>query len=76
MSPEQEGIVLRVKQRTQDFWSQQKQARIACQTYLVRIRGAPGIVSQIPVSLSEPWFLVQTMAYLTQRLGQESRPCK
>ena len=36
MSPEQEGTVLRVKQQTQDFWSQQKQAGIACQTYLVR----------------------------------------
>ena len=24
MSPEQEGIVLRIKRQTQDFWSQQK----------------------------------------------------
>ena len=34
VTPGQEGIVLGVKQRTQDFWSQQKQACIACQTYL------------------------------------------
>ena len=34
MSPGQEGIVLRVKQQTQDFWSQQKQAHIYYQAHL------------------------------------------
>ena len=35
MSPGQEGIVLRVKRQTQDFWSQQKQAHIDYQAHLV-----------------------------------------
>ena len=34
MSPGQEGIVLRVKQKTKDFWSQQKQAHIYYQAHL------------------------------------------
>ena len=34
MSPGQEGIDLRLKQQTQDFWSQQKQAHIDYQAHL------------------------------------------
>ena len=34
VSPGQEGIVLRIKGQTQDFWSQQKQAHIDYQAHL------------------------------------------
>ena len=34
MSPGQEDVVLRVKQQTREFWSQQKQALIDYQAYL------------------------------------------
>ena len=34
MSPGQEDIVLRVKKKTKDFWSQQKQAHIYYQDHL------------------------------------------
>ena len=34
MSPGQEGIVLRVKRHTHDFWSQQKQAHLDSQPIL------------------------------------------
>ena len=34
MSPGQEGIVLRAKRQTHDFWSQQKQAYIGSQVHL------------------------------------------
>ena len=34
MSPGQEGAVLRVKQQTQDFQSQQKQAHLDSQAHL------------------------------------------
>ena len=34
MSPGQEGVVLRVKRQTQDFWSQQKQAHLDSQAHL------------------------------------------
>ena len=34
VSPGQEGIVLRIKQQTQDFWSQQKKAHIDYQAHL------------------------------------------
>ena len=34
VSPGQEGIILRVKWQTQDFWSQQKQAHMVYQAHL------------------------------------------
>ena len=34
MSPGQEGTVMRVKQQTQDSWSQQKQAHLDSQAHL------------------------------------------
>jgi len=34
VSPGQEGLVLRIKQQTQDFQSQQKQAHIGYQAHL------------------------------------------
>ena len=37
-------------------------------------RGAQEIAPQIPVSLSRPRFLAQTVSCLTQTLGQESPP--
>ena len=41
MSPGQEGIVLRIKQQTEDFWSQQKQAHIDYQAHLLARPDSP-----------------------------------
>ena len=38
VSPGQEGMVLRIKGQTQDFWSQQKQAHINYQAHLKSIK--------------------------------------
>ena len=39
LSPGQEGIILRVKWQTQDFWSQQKQTHIDYQAHLDQVQG-------------------------------------
>ena len=39
MSPGQEGVVLRVKRQTQDFWNQQKQAHIDYEAHLLQEGG-------------------------------------
>ena len=39
MSLGQEGVVLRVKRQTQDFWNQQKQAHIDYETHLLQEGG-------------------------------------
>ena len=41
MSPGQEGIVLRNKRQTEDFWSQQKQAHIDYQAHLLARPDSP-----------------------------------
>ena len=41
VSPGQDGIVLRIKRQTQDFWSQQKEAHIGYQAHLLAHPDSP-----------------------------------